>query len=206
MSGYKVDSTGSHIFRTINFGTNWTSIKGNLPDAPINDVIIDPANTNSLFIGTDVNVMYTNNLGTNWYVLGTGIPSNVPCQDLTFHNPSRALVVWTHGRSAFKTIVPITGIQNNVSQAPADFKLEQNYPNPFNPVTHLGFGISDLGFVSLKVYDVLGNRIVTLVNEKKSPGTYSVKWNAIDFSSGFYFYSLIIDGKIMQTRKMLLVK
>ncbi len=86
------------------------------------------------------------------------------------------------------------------------YSLKQNYPNPFNPVTNLEFGISDLGFVSLKVYDVLGNRIVTLVNEKKSPGAYSVKWDASDFSSGIYFYSLNVDGKVMQTRKMLLVK
>ncbi|MBK8549751.1 MAG: T9SS type A sorting domain-containing protein [Ignavibacteria bacterium] len=206
LSGYKVDSTGSHIFRTTNFGANWISIKGNLPDAPINDVIIDPANTNTLYIGTDITVMATNNLGASWYVLGTGIPSNVPCHDLTFHQPTRTLVVWTHGRSAYKTIIPAVGIQNNNSQTPASFKLEQNYPNPFNPVTNLEFGISNLGFVSLEVFDVLGNRIATLVNEKKSPGTYSVNWNASDFSSGVYFYSLFIDGKNMHTRKMLLVK
>jgi len=206
LSGYKVDSTGSHIFRTTNYGSDWISIKGNLPDAPVNDVIIDPANTNSLFIGTDVNVMYTNNLGANWYVLGTGIPSNVPCQDLTFHNPSRTLVVWTHGRSAFKTIVPITGIQNNVSQAPADFKLEQNYPNPFNPVTHLGFGISNWGFVSLKVFDALGKEVAALVNELKSPGSYEVEFDGSDKASGIYFYSLYINGMLTQTKKMSLIK
>ena len=206
LSGYKVDSTGSHIFRTTNYGTNWVSIKGNLPDAPINDVIIDPVNTNTLFIGTDVNVMYTNNLGTNWYVLGTGIPSNVPCQDLTFHNPSRTLVVWTHGRSAFKTIVPLTGIQNNISQVPASFELEQNYPNPFNPVTHLGFGISNLGFVSLKVYNALGKEVAVLVNERKGPGSYEVEFDGSDLSSGIYFYSMQIDGEIVQTKKMSLIK
>lgn len=206
LSGYKVDSTGSHIFRTTNFGANWISIKGNLPDAPINDVIIDPANTNTLYIGTDITVMATNNLGASWYVLGTGIPSNVPCHDLTFHDLTRTLVVWTHGRSAYKTTVPIVGIQNNNSQTPASFKLEQNYPNPFNPVTNLEFGISNFGFVSLEVFDVLGNKIATLVNEKKNPGTYSVNWNASGLSSSIYFYSLYIDGKIMLTKKMSLIK
>jgi photosystem II stability/assembly factor-like uncharacterized protein len=105
LSGYKVDSTGSHIFRTTDFGNVWTSISGNLPDAPINDVIIDPANTNSLIIGTDINVMITYDLGANWNILSSGIPSNVPCQDLTFHPPSRTLVVWTHGRGAYKTFI-----------------------------------------------------------------------------------------------------
>jgi photosystem II stability/assembly factor-like uncharacterized protein len=206
LSGYKVDSTGSHIFRTTNFGSNWSSIKGNLPDAPINDVIIDPANTNSLFIGTDINVMYTNNLGANWYILGTGIPSNVPCQDLTFHNPSRTLVVWTHGRSAFKTIVPLTGIQNNFSQVPLSFKLEQNYPNPFNPVTHLGFGISKLGFVSLKVYNILGKEVITLVNEIRPAGSYEIEFDGSDLSSGIYFYRLEVDGDIIVTKRMMLLK
>lgn len=206
LSGYKVDSTGSHIFRTTNYGTNWTSIKGNLPDAPVNDVIIDPANTNSLFIGTDINVMYTNNLGANWYVLGTGIPSNVPCQDLTFHNPSRMLVVWTHGRSAFKTVVPITGIQNNVSNVPLSFKLEQNYPNPFNPSTTIMYSIPNTKYLILKVYDALGKEVAVLVNEKKSPGSYQVEFDGNDFSSGIYFYSLQVDGKVFETRSMVLLK
>jgi len=206
LSGYKVDSTGSHIFRTANYGANWISIKGDLPDAPVNDVIIDPANTNSLFIGTDINVMYTSNLGANWYILGTGIPSNVPCQDLTFHNPSRTLVVWTHGRSAFKTIVPVTGIQNNVSQVPASFELEQNYPNPFNPSTIIMYSITSTQYIVLKVYDALGKEVAALVNEHKNPGSYEVEFDGSDLSSGIYFYTLQIDGKIIETKSMVLLK
>jgi photosystem II stability/assembly factor-like uncharacterized protein len=102
LSGYKVDSTGSHIYRTSNYGSSWISIKGNLPDAPINDVIIDPADYRTLYLATDIAVMQTTNLGVNWSMLGTGFPTNVPCHDLTLHNPSRTLIVWTHGRSAFK--------------------------------------------------------------------------------------------------------
>ncbi len=206
LSGYKVDSTGSHIFRTTNFGTNWISIKGNLPDAPVNDVIIDPANTNSLFIGTDINVMCTNNLGANWYILATGIPSNVPCQDLTFHNPSRTLVVWTHGRSAFKTIVPLVGIQNNVSHIPGEYRLEQNYPNPFNPSTIINYELRITSYVQLKVYDVLGKELITLVNELRPSGNYKIEFNGSDLSSGIYFYSLQIDGKVIATKSMVLLK
>jgi photosystem II stability/assembly factor-like uncharacterized protein len=206
LSGYKVDSTGSHIFRTTNFGTNWTSIKGNLPDAPINDVVIDPDNTNTLFIGTDITVMYTLNLGASWNILSTGIPSNVPCHDLTFHRGTRTLVVWTHGRSAFKTVVPLTGVENNISETPATFKLYQNYPNPFNPSTIINYELGIRKFVSLKVYDALGKEVAVLVNEVKQAGNYNVQFDGSNFPSGIYFYCLYIDGVSVDTKRMILLK
>jgi len=81
----------------------------------------------------------------------------------------------------------------------------QNYPNPFNPVSHLEFGISDLGFVSLKVYDVLGREIKTLVNEIKPAGTYKIEFDGSNFASGVYFYKLEA-GDFVQTKRMVLVK
>lgn len=205
LSGYKVDSTGSHIFRTTNFGTNWTSISGNLPDAPINDVVIDSDNTNTLFIGTDITVMYSINLGASWNILATGIPSNVPCHDLTFHQPTRTLVVWTHGRSSFKTIVPMVGIVSSSSEIPSTYSLKQNYPNPFNPVTNIEFEISAQEFVSLKVYDAGGKEVTSLVNESLSPGKYKVMFDGSVFASGIYFYTLT-SGDFAETRKMMMVK
>ena len=79
------------------------------------------------------------------------------------------------------------------------------YPNPFNPVTYLGFGISNLGFVSLKVYDKLGNEIKTLVNEIKPAGYYEVEFNGSDLPSAIYFYTLE-EGSFIETRRMLLIK
>ncbi|MDQ3194508.1 MAG: T9SS type A sorting domain-containing protein, partial [Bacteroidota bacterium] len=206
LSGYKVDSTGSHIFRTTNYGSSWSSIKGNLPDAPINDVVIDPDNTNTLYIGTDITVMVTTNLGLSWNILSTGIPSNVPCHDLTFHRPTRTLAVWTHGRSAFKTILPLVSIENNNSAIPSSFKLEQNYPNPFNPNTIIKYNCPELSTVSLKVYDALGNLVVRLVNEEQKAGSYSVEFNGSNYPSGIYFYSMYLNGDLMQTNKMILLK
>jgi len=74
---------------------------------------------------------------------------------------------------------------------PDKFELSQNYPNPFNPVTNLEFGISNLGFVTLKIYDVLGRELVTLVNEIKEPGYYKIQFNASDLANGVYFYRMI---------------
>ena len=81
----------------------------------------------------------------------------------------------------------------------------QNYPNPFNPVTNLEFGISDLEFVSLKVYDLLGNEIKTLVNEIKSPGVYKVEFDGSNLSSGMYFYKFTA-GEFTEVKKMTLLK
>jgi len=93
------------------------------------------------------------------------------------------------------------------------FILYQNYPNPFNPTTKIGFQISAFGFVSLKIYDVLGNEVVTLLNEEKSVGTYEIEFNALNVSSGIYFYQLKVLGPeinsgqgTIQTKKMVYLK
>ena len=91
----------------------------------------------------------------------------------------------------------------------SNFILYQNYPNPFNPGTNIGFRISDFGFVSLKVYDVLGNEVATLINEQKPSGTYEVSFNASGLPSGVYYYRLSArgeSGNFNQTKAMLLIK
>jgi hypothetical protein len=89
--------------------------------------------------------------------------------------------------------------------SPETFELSQNYPNPFNPATTIRFAIPQDGFVSLKVYDVLGNEIENLVSENKIAGTYEVQFNAVNLPSGFYVYRLIA-GSFTETRKMILLK
>jgi len=76
---------------------------------------------------------------------------------------------------------------------------------PFNPLTHFEFGISDLGFVSLKVYDVLGREVKTLVNEIKPAGRFKIEFDGSNFASGVYFYKLEA-GEFVQTKRMVLIK
>jgi len=97
------------------------------------------------------------------------------------------------------------GIVNINSEVPEKFSLSQNYPNPFNPVTKLEIGISKLGFVSLKVYDIQGREVNVIVNEQLGAGTYEVEFNGNNLNSGIYFYRLISDGFI-ETKKMILSK
>lgn len=88
---------------------------------------------------------------------------------------------------------------------PIDFALEQNYPNPFNPITKINYSIPISSQVTLRIYDVLGNIVTTLVDEYLQPGGYFVEWNAEGFASGVYFYS-IQSGDFFQTKKMILLK
>lgn len=88
---------------------------------------------------------------------------------------------------------------------PFAFGLDQNYPNPFNPLTNIRFRISDFGFVSLKVFDVLGSEVATLVNEEQSAGVYEIEFDASKLSSGVYFYRLQTDA-FSETKKFTLIK
>ncbi len=92
---------------------------------------------------------------------------------------------------------------NRIDQT--DFYLSQNYPNPFNPTTNISYSISQRSFVTLKIYDVLGNEIATLVNEEKPLGEYEFKWIAPDLPSGIYFYQIRV-GDFVDTKKLVLMK
>jgi len=83
--------------------------------------------------------------------------------------------------------------------------LSQNYPNPFNPVTNIKFEIVKDGFVTLKIYDVLGNEVSTLISEKRSQGAYEINWDASNYPSGVYFYKLTVGEQSIE-KKMVLVK
>ena len=102
------------------------------------------------------------------------------------------------------TLTTITEISNNIKKQ-IDFSLMQNYPNPFNPTTNIGFQIVEKGLVKLKVYDILGREIATLVNEEKGAGNYEVEFDASSLTSGVYFYRLTASTFIT-TRKMILLK
>jgi M6 family metalloprotease-like protein len=95
--------------------------------------------------------------------------------------------------------------QNNQNLIPTDTELLDNYPNPFNPSTIIKFAIKDVGLVSLKVYDILGSEVATLVNETKEAGYHSVEFNAANLPSGVYIYTLQVNG-YTDSKKMLLMK
>ena len=88
---------------------------------------------------------------------------------------------------------------------PERFELHHNYPNPFNPMTHFQFAIANLKLVTLKIYDVFGREVATLINKEMAPGNYTQEWDASGVASGMYFYRLTA-GTHSEIRKMLLMK
>lgn len=104
------------------------------------------------------------------------------------------------------SVTTVTGNNQISGEIPNKFGLSQNYPNPFNPVTQIKYDIAKASNVSLKVYDVLGNEVALVVSGNLSAGKYSADFNASKLASGIYFYSLIVDGQKVDTRKMMLVK
>lgn len=99
----------------------------------------------------------------------------------------------------------ITEVKGDEPEIRFDFNLAQNYPNPFNPITSIGYTIPSSEFVTLKIYDILGNEVTTLVNEVKAPGIYKVQFNAGNLSSGMYIYK-VQAGNFHQEKKMVLLK
>ncbi|MBL1213106.1 MAG: T9SS type A sorting domain-containing protein [Ignavibacteriae bacterium] len=132
---------------------------------------------------------------------------------VTFDNSDVWVGTWGNGVSVLKNGVNlVTSIDDYGSGSNFKFSLSQNYPNPFNPTTKIKFTIpgsvetfGKTSQVQLKVYDILGNEITTLVNEAKTTGTYEVEFDASNLSSGIYFYQLK-SGTYLITKKMLLMK
>jgi len=98
----------------------------------------------------------------------------------------------------------VTSVGNN-DELPTEFVLEQNYPNPFNPSTNIQFAIPQSSFVTLEVFNAIGESVGVLVSEELNAGTYNYDWNASNLTSGIYFYT-IQAGEFVETKKMLLVK
>lgn len=101
---------------------------------------------------------------------------------------------------------PATSVdEHSLDQLPSSFGLSQNYPNPFNPSTSFTYQLSNGGFVSVRIFDVLGQEAATLVSDYKPAGTYRVTWNAAGFGSGIYFAKML-SGSFTETRKIVLMK
>ena len=111
---------------------------------------------------------------------------------------------WDFGPKFPVRILSITSTNENAAK-PEEFILYQNYPNPFNPKTRIQYQLSKFLKVLLKVYDILGNEVTTLINEGKSPGKYEISFDGTGLPSGIYYYQLQVN-EFVETKKMVLVK
>lgn len=204
-SGYRYDSPLPHIFRTTNLGAAWQDISGNLPEAPINVVLVDPAHPERLYVGTDVGCYYSPTSGGTWAAMGTGLP-NVAVSDMQLHAPTRIARAFTHGRSMWQINLDdlVTGVADD-RQTPSAFALHQNHPNPFNPATTITYTLTRPADVVLGVSDILGRPVATLADGPQRAGTHSVVFDASRLPTGVYLCRLQVGGTA-QVRKMLYLR
>jgi len=140
-------------------------------------------------------------MGDNWNEINLGISSSGVSLEF---DSNGFLYVGTRKRGLFRSVEITTNVKS-ISNTPSTYLLLQNYPNPFNPTTVISYQIPQQGFVTLKIFDVLGREVATLVNEEKPAGRYEVNFNAVGLASGVYIYRMKVNDFI-ESKKMILLK
>ncbi len=206
------------LFRSTDNGTTWAplNLSGSTDPIPTDNVnSLAVSGTTLLALGGGLPTLFVStNAGNTWIRTMSGLPvSNAStllgnAGKVAFMGSSAYLAyyfddfnsggVWR--REAAQLSTP-----THTNKQPTDFQLEQNYPNPFNPSTTITYQLPTTSNVSLKVFDMLGREVATLVNERQNAGQYQVRFDATRLASGMYFYRLQAGGYI-ETKKMMLVK
>jgi hypothetical protein len=188
--------TANGVFRTTNNGTNWTatSLTHNMTSLCVVDT--------NLFGGTWAEGAYYM-VNSNSTFKSMGLPS---VYVTGFAADNGVLYASTSDNTVWKRSIAeiLTGVKD-ARQAPVEFNLSQNYPNPFNPTTTINYSVAKSGSVELKVYNIMGKEVATLVNEQKGAGNYEVRFDASKLASGVYFYQLK-SGDLILTKKLILMK
>jgi photosystem II stability/assembly factor-like uncharacterized protein len=197
------NGTDMRIYRTDNNGAFWNLIYSDLNTNVYNyiwDMKISPMNNISAI--SKNKYLFSSDNGINWQV------QSFAGEEISSINYSDNSVGWISGKNSLL----LKNINGGVTQfnfyeidIPADYSLSQNYPNPFNPVTKINYSLALSGKAIMKIYDVLGREIRTLVNEYKQAGNHTVEFNAAGLASGVYIYQLRAD-EYLKAKKMLLVK
>lgn len=197
--------TGSGVFLSTDNGGYWSPVSNGLSSTGVNSIIVNGTN---LFAGTGYGggVFLSTNNGSSWTDISQGYGSgNIPIT-YSLLTANNYIFSATANQSIWRRpLAEILVLINIDSEVTSEYVLKQNFPNPFNPVTNLEFGIANPGYVSLKIFDLPGKEVVTLVNEKLYPGTYRVKFDAGSLTSGVYFCKLNVNN-FQETKRMLLIK
>ncbi len=204
------------ICKTTDGGDNWAQLI-NTWSYPaqwqlyIFGIEFSPADKNRIYAtgdgrGTyDVPLLYSTDYGQSWDTLSYPSPYMPQIHALAVKNTANGDRLFLGGSGVFSYENIFTGVRDPDVGRPGRYSLSNNYPNPFNPSTSISFSIPVRSHIHLRVYNVLGQLITTLADADKSPGTYSVSWNAGDLPGGIYFYRLEA-GRYGETRKMVLIK
>lgn len=193
-------------------GSSWSALGSGVSDV-VNAIAV---NGNEVYVGgrfPQVNTMLANYIarwnGSSWSTLGSGLNyyvNAVAARGSEVYvggefqeaggKPSWYFALWHSGTTA---------VAENVSELPRKYALSQNFPNPFNPSTTIRYALPQAGDVTLKVYDLSGREIATLVSEKQTAGEHVIRWNPVGLASGVYFYR-VQAGTFTASRKLVLIR
>ena len=181
----------------------------------VQDAFFSPANLPGVHVGDTIKWQWISGIHTT---TSTSVPQGAATWDapITSSFQTFRYVVTVPGTYNYECtphapfmsgsfIANVIGITPVHGEVPNTFKLHQNYPNPFNPVTDIKFDVPSSSFVTLSVYNILGDEIEILVDDQMNPGSYNVDWDASNFPSGVYIYKMV-SGNFIQTKKMILIK
>lgn len=201
------------VYFTTNNGIGWIPVNNGLTYTGVQSLAVSGTN---LFAGTWGNRFYlsTNN-GTSWAMVNNANLSDTIVTALAVCGAS--LIAGTFGDGVWTRPLSeiITAVKANQNNLPTNFSLHQNYPNPFNPSTTINYSVPKASLITIKVFDILGREMATLVNEQKTAGNYSVQFSAKggsasdgnggSLASGIYFYRMQA-GSFVLTKKPVLLK
>jgi hypothetical protein len=199
-----VGTDGGGVFRSTDNGGTWAAINTGLLCNWFRCFAIN--SSGRLFAGGDACGAYRlADNGTSWTALNTGLT----CPDvhaLAFNSEGYLFAAtWGNYGGVYRSVASTTSMRLVEDIAPIGYELGQNYPNPFNPVTAISYQLPKQGHITLKVYNVLGREVATLVNEVKEPGTHKVVWDATCLPSGVYLYEMTTRNTQV-SKKALLTK
>jgi photosystem II stability/assembly factor-like uncharacterized protein len=194
-------SSDSGLYRSETSGLSWSRIQA----GSFRSIRFGRTNTDYVYAGTATGELWrSTDRGNTWSAYNNSFTRSAIIGLYAYSDSDTLLACATNG--LFKVFAShIVGVSEEFNSLPRIFVLAQNYPNPFNPTTTINYQLSTNSHVTLKVFDVLGREVATLVNETKEPGRYEVEFNAEHLASGIYLYRLTGAG-FTQTKKMILIR
>jgi photosystem II stability/assembly factor-like uncharacterized protein len=203
----------SKILRTTDGGSNWIPITNAGLGSATKSKGLFFLNANVGWIGSKTQVisgtsgiiLYTTNGGSSWTTQLFPGSSSDNVWSIFFWDATNGWFTSDAGKIGHATAGGATGVEKVKNSIPSGYSLSQNYPNPFNPTTNISFTLLSTSFVTLKIFDVIGREVATLVSEELSAGHHARQWNANTTASGIYFYRLQA-GSFIETRKLVLLR
>jgi photosystem II stability/assembly factor-like uncharacterized protein len=199
LNGYILGDNGT-MLKTTDGGTTWSLAQS--PASTLNAMKFISTNEGWV-VGDSGKIFTTSTGGANWVSQVSGVTAKLLSVD--FLDAQNGITIGNGGIILTTKNGGITGVRTSQGTVPTSVTLEQNYPNPFNPTTTISFAIPSRSLVSLKVFDVLGREVSTILSEELQAGSYTRQWNASAMASGIYFYRLQA-GTFTETKKLLLLK